>query len=181
MDGLALSLQAACWKHSSYCARSEAVISDQCAAKWPLPATTPSPGAITSASVADAVLRREAEFGINIAGARRAELKAEPLLKDRFVLICRDDHPFARHRRRTWKQVEAYPLISARQVSGNRTVLDLALAESAPGLEARYEMQRSCTAALSRAAQALRAMIRRRWPPARRRSTLRRIEPRSRL
>src|SRR5437762_318421 len=45
-----------------------------------------------SSGVADAVLRREAEFGVNIAEPYRAELTSIPLLEDRFVLICREDH-----------------------------------------------------------------------------------------
>src|SRR5215475_1071214 len=42
-----------------------------------------------SSGVADAVLRREAEFGINIAGPHHPDLVATPLLEDRFVLVCR--------------------------------------------------------------------------------------------
>src|SRR5215470_14156160 len=41
-----------------------------------------------SSGVADSVLRREAEFGINIGGARHhPDLLSTPLLEDRFVLI----------------------------------------------------------------------------------------------
>jgi len=46
-----------------------------------------------SSAVADAVLRREAEFGINIAGAHHPELMTVPLLEDQYVLICHEDHP----------------------------------------------------------------------------------------
>src|SRR5215468_11808908 len=45
-----------------------------------------------SSDVVAAVLRREAEFGIHIAGAAHPELVSAPLLSDRFVLVCRDDH-----------------------------------------------------------------------------------------
>ena len=40
-----------------------------------------------SVDVAAAVLRREVEFGINIAGAHHPELDTTPLLKDRFALV----------------------------------------------------------------------------------------------
>ena len=43
----------------------------------------------------DAVLRREAEFGVNIDEPRQTELTSIPSLEDRFVLICRDDHALA--------------------------------------------------------------------------------------
>jgi DNA-binding transcriptional LysR family regulator len=100
----------------------------------------------SSYGVADAVLRREAEFGINVAGAHDAQLVSVPLLRDRFVLICRDDHPLADHKRVSWRQLEPHPLILAGQLSGNRPLLDLALAADLPRLRSYYEVQRSSTA-----------------------------------
>ena len=98
-----------------------------------------------SFGVAEAVLRREAEFGITIAGALDPQLVSIPLLTDEFVLICRDDHALAKKRRVSWQQLQAHPLIFAGQVSGNRALLDGAL----PGtihLQSFYEVQRSSTA-----------------------------------
>jgi DNA-binding transcriptional LysR family regulator len=99
-----------------------------------------------STGVADAVLRREAEFGINIAGPHHPELSAEPLLEDRFVLICRSDHPLAKRTRVTWKELEGHPLIFAGEVSGNRPLLSAALDAQNLSLHAFYEVQRSSTA-----------------------------------
>jgi DNA-binding transcriptional LysR family regulator len=100
----------------------------------------------SSSGVAEAVLRREAEFGINIAGAYDAALVSVPLVRDRFVLICRADHPLARRRQVSWGQLEPYPLIFAGQASGNRPLLELALSADSPRLRAYYEVQRSSTA-----------------------------------
>ena len=99
-----------------------------------------------SAGVAAAVLRREAEFGINIGGAHHPDLCSVPLLEDRFVLICRSDHPLARKNRASWKQLEPYALIFAGEVSGNRPLLDAALGLQSLALHAFYEVQRSSTA-----------------------------------
>jgi DNA-binding transcriptional LysR family regulator len=99
-----------------------------------------------SSAVADAVLRREAEFGINIAGAHHPELMTMPLLEDQYVLICHEDHPLARRKRVAWKQLLPYPLIFAGQVSGNRALLDTALGANGLGLQSFYEVQRSSTA-----------------------------------
>ncbi len=99
-----------------------------------------------SSGVAEAVLRREAEFGINIAGTHHSELVTKPLLRDRFVLICRDDHALAKRKRLSWKQLEPHVLIFAGQASGNRPLLDFGLADDAPKLQAHYEVQRSSTA-----------------------------------
>jgi len=100
----------------------------------------------SSSGVTEAILRREAEFGINIAGPRHPELVSEPLLEDRFVLICREDHALARRRRVAWRQLAAHPLVFVGTASGNRSLLDAALTGPRPGLQARYEVQRSSTA-----------------------------------
>lgn len=100
----------------------------------------------SSTEVAGAVLRREAEFGINIGGPHHSELTSVPLFKDHFVLICRNDHPLARRAAVPWRQLEPHPLIFAGQVSGNRPLLDLALGPDSPSLQSHYEVQRSSTA-----------------------------------
>jgi len=99
-----------------------------------------------SSGVAEAVLRREAEFGINIAGPHQPELDSVPLLEDEFVLICREDHALARKRRVAWRQLAPHPLIFAGQVSGNRVLLDMALGNGDLALQFNYEVQRSSTA-----------------------------------
>jgi DNA-binding transcriptional LysR family regulator len=99
-----------------------------------------------SSDVADAVLRREAEFGINIAEPHHPELESVPLLEDRFVLICRKDHALADKRSLPWKRLEGHALIFAGPDSNNRPLLDLALARARIALHAFYEVQRSSTA-----------------------------------
>jgi DNA-binding transcriptional LysR family regulator len=100
----------------------------------------------SSVDVAAAVLRREAEFGINISGTHHPELAGTPLFRDRFALVCRRDHPLAKHRSVTWRQLEDHPLIFVGRVSGNRELLDTALGERELRLRLRCEVQRSSTA-----------------------------------
>jgi DNA-binding transcriptional LysR family regulator len=99
-----------------------------------------------SAGVELAVLRREAEFGIGIAGARSPELQGEPLFEDRFVLVCRDDHALAKARKLHWAQLEPHALIVPGGGSSNRPLLDGALGATAALLKPLYEVQRSSTA-----------------------------------
>lgn len=106
-----------------------------------------------SVGVAEAVLRREAEFGIKLAGPNHPELSSTPLLEDRFVLVCRDDHALARRKSISWRQLQSHPLIFAGQASGNRALLDGYLgAEGLHGnnggfaLQIHYEVQRNSTA-----------------------------------
>lgn len=100
----------------------------------------------SSEGVADAVLRREAEFGIHLAEPQHSELESVPLLQDRFVLICRSDHALAARKSVPWKRLQPYPLIFAGAESGNRPLLDLALGKGTPALQSFYEVQRSSTA-----------------------------------
>ncbi|MGL6046452.1 MAG: LysR family transcriptional regulator [Vogesella sp.] len=100
----------------------------------------------TSAGVSSAVLQREAEFGITIAGSHHAELLGVPLIEDEFVLVCRDDHPLAALPTLQWRDLEPYPLISIGQFSGNRPLLDRALEENQVTLQSLYEVQRVSTA-----------------------------------
>jgi len=99
-----------------------------------------------SLRVAEAVLRREAEFGITLVGTHDPELVGVPLLKDRFVLVCRDDHTLAGRKKLAWKELEPHPLIFSGLESGNRQLLDLALAGQNLSLNSFYEVQRSSTA-----------------------------------
>jgi len=100
----------------------------------------------TSSGVLNAVLQREAEFGINIASAHHSELSSAPLMEDDFVLVCREDHPLANRKRVIWKQLEPWPLIFIGQFSGNRPLLDQALGADNLHLHSLYEVQRVSTA-----------------------------------
>lgn len=78
----------------------------------------------------EAVANGEVEFGINITGAGRDDLQFTPLMEDPFVLACRRDHPFSRLSSITWEELQGHSLIGVSRDSGNRTVIDHALAIS---------------------------------------------------
>ena len=99
-----------------------------------------------SPEVEAAVLRREAEFGLNMETPRHRELRSVPVLKDRFVVVCRDDHPLAGKARVTWKQLEPHAMIFAGHEGGTRPLIDLAVEQKALALRPQYEVQRSSTA-----------------------------------
>jgi DNA-binding transcriptional LysR family regulator len=99
-----------------------------------------------SPAVTEAVQRRDAEFGINVAEVSHPDLVSTTLGRDPFVLVCRDDHPLARRRRASWRQLRGHPLIWTAPATANRSVLDLELAERDFELDFRYEVQRSSTA-----------------------------------
>jgi DNA-binding transcriptional LysR family regulator len=100
----------------------------------------------SSSGVAAAVLRREAEFGINMQATGHPDLVAAPLFADRMVLVCPKRHALARKRRLKWHELEGEPLILPGHESGNRPFLDVGLEQHGIALHAFYEVQRSSTA-----------------------------------
>jgi DNA-binding transcriptional LysR family regulator len=100
----------------------------------------------SSWGVAEAVQKREAEFGISMADVPFSDLESTPVLQDRFALICRRDHPLARRRRLRWTELRPHVLIVPGSGSSNRPLLDAALGPLNLQLQARYEVQRSSTA-----------------------------------
>jgi DNA-binding transcriptional LysR family regulator len=93
-----------------------------------------------------AVARGEADFGINFMGAQEGELEFKPLVEERFVVACRRDHPIARLRNVKWSQLASHDLISVNRSSGNRLLLDQALAGVAVGQAGIYETLHVTTA-----------------------------------
>jgi DNA-binding transcriptional LysR family regulator len=94
----------------------------------------------------ESIARGEVEFGINILGSTHPELTVTPWLQDPFMLICRRDHPLARKRRVSWRDLETQRLIGVSRESGNRIVLDNALAQTKLHVGWFYEVNHLSTA-----------------------------------
>lgn len=93
----------------------------------------------------ESVARGAAEFGINLTGSSHPELAFTPLVDDPFVLACRRDHPLSKRRRLTWKDLEGQAVIGVSRNSGNRTILDAALARAKVRLDFFYEVNHLTT------------------------------------
>lgn len=78
--------------------------------------------------VLSAVLRGEADFGINFTGALEGELEFETLIEERFVLACRRDHVLATRPQVRWAELSGHDYLAVGKSSGNRLLLDQALA-----------------------------------------------------
>jgi DNA-binding transcriptional LysR family regulator len=92
-----------------------------------------------------AVARGEADFGINFMGSQEPDIEFKPLLEERFVAACLRDHPLAKKRRVTWSELSQYDFISVSRSSGNRLLLDQALAHVAGRPHSIYEAQHVTT------------------------------------
>jgi DNA-binding transcriptional LysR family regulator len=87
-----------------------------------------------------AVEQGEVEFGVNLLGASDPNLTFEPLVEDPFVLACRRDHPLAEADALRWADLESHRLITVGRSSGNRAIIDAALARSRLRLQWFYEV-----------------------------------------
>ncbi len=93
----------------------------------------------------ESVARGEVEFGINFLGWTRTDIKFTPLLSDPFVLACRKDHPLAGRAVLRWDELQGFPLIGVSQRSGNRDVVEQALANSGVQLDWFFEVNHLST------------------------------------
>ncbi len=78
--------------------------------------------------VLNLVLTGEADFGINFTGAENPEIVFEPIYVENYVLAMRHDHPLAGRKELGWKETVGERYISVAKSSGNRSVIDAALA-----------------------------------------------------
>ncbi len=95
--------------------------------------------------VLSAVARGEADFGLNFMGSQEPGIEFKPLLEERFVAACRRDHPLAKKRRVTWAELAGHDYISVARTSGNRLLLDQALAGVPGRPQSIYEAQHVTT------------------------------------
>jgi DNA-binding transcriptional LysR family regulator len=87
----------------------------------------------------------ESEFGISMLGSADSDLTFTPLLEDPFVLACHREHPLAQKQEVRWRDMAGHPLIGVSRNSGNRTILDNALANSGVQLNWFYEVNHLST------------------------------------
>lgn len=95
--------------------------------------------------VLTAVSQGEADFGINFIGGQESDIEFTTLMEERFVAACRRDHPLARKKRVAWAELAAHDFITVSQSSGNRLLLDQALAGVAGRPQGIYETQHVTT------------------------------------
>jgi DNA-binding transcriptional LysR family regulator len=92
-----------------------------------------------------AVARGEADFGINMIGTQEPDIEFHTLRRERFVVACHRDHALARKRNVKWSDLREYDFMMIDKTSGNRLLLDHALADVSERPQWSYEAQHSYT------------------------------------
>lgn len=92
-----------------------------------------------------AVARGEVDFGLNFMGSQESDVEFETLSEEQFVAACRRDHPLATKKRVKWAELAQFEYIAVDKTSGNRLLLDQALAGAEAQPISMYETQHGTT------------------------------------
>lgn len=87
---------------------------------------------ITADLCVKAVRERQADFALTASIEPGVDLASEPVLTDSFHLVCREDHPLARRRRLTLRDIVALPQIRFDRASSIRQHIDAAFYPAQP-------------------------------------------------
>lgn len=93
-----------------------------------------------------AVAQGDADFGLNFTGSQENDIEFTPIQEERFVAACRRDHPLAKLKSVRWADLADHDYISVSKESGNRLLLDQALAGLARQPQSLYETHHGTTA-----------------------------------
>ncbi|MEL5362226.1 LysR family transcriptional regulator [Serratia ureilytica] len=85
--------------------------------------------------VLHSVRNAEVDFGIVVDPVQAVDLECEAVLHEPFLLLCRDDHPFATQQAVRWSALNGCRLVLQDYASGSRPLIDSALRQQ--GVEAQ--------------------------------------------
>ncbi len=85
--------------------------------------------------VLHSVRNAEVDFGIVVDPVQAMDLECEAVLHEPFLLLCRDDHPFAAQQAVRWSALNGCRLVLQDYASGSRPLIDSALRQQ--GVEAQ--------------------------------------------
>ncbi len=101
---------------------------------------------VKSNEVREAVSQADADFGLSFVDMPDGNVEFAPLFDEAFVLACRADHALSEHASVAWAELGSHAFIALARTSGNRLVLDRALAGSALQPRVAYEVQTGAAA-----------------------------------
>ena len=112
--------------------------------------------------VLHSVRNAEVDFGIVVDPVQAVDLECEAVLHEPFLLLCRDDHPFAAQQEVRWSALNGCRLVLQDYASGSRPLIDSALRQQ--GVEAQVVQEIGHPATLfPMVAEGLASASSRRW------------------
>ena len=101
---------------------------------------------LNATEVLDSVKTSEADFGIDFVGLQEPGLEFLTLLEDPFVLAVNRSHLLAHRDSVTWEEIGSQRCITVWKGSGNRLLIDTALAKANTAVTWHYETRHVTTA-----------------------------------
>jgi DNA-binding transcriptional LysR family regulator len=95
--------------------------------------------------VLTSVISGESDFGISFMGNQVPGVEFDPIHTDPFVLAMPREHPLAARKTLAWPDLESERLIAVARSSGNRQLLDDALAQAGVNPSYRFEVSHIAT------------------------------------
>ncbi|MDO8248260.1 MAG: LysR family transcriptional regulator [Rhodoferax sp.] len=91
------------------------------------------------------VVAGESDFGISFMGSQVPGVDFDPIHTDPFVLAMRREHAWAKRKTLAWSELDRERLIAVARTSGNRQLLDDALAKAGISPSYRFEVSHIAT------------------------------------
>ena len=100
---------------------------------------------VATNEVADAVAEGEADFGISSIPSLEATTQFEPLFEEQIVVALPKNHPLADSHEIGWNDLREFSLILPSRGTGNRVLIDEALARARQKITWNFEVLRTAT------------------------------------
>lgn len=91
-------------------------------------------------TVLNAVSSGRADFGMNFIGTQESGIQFRPIFTENFVLAVRKDHPLAKSKKIAWEALSQERFMTVDKNSGNRLLIEAALAKSGKHTESVIEV-----------------------------------------
>lgn len=99
----------------------------------------------TANTVLNSVVTGRADFGISFFGTQEPDVDFKAVLRESFVLAVRNDHPLATRRSVSWEELGQERFMTVSKESGNRLLIDDALAKSGKRTVSTFEVSHVMT------------------------------------
>lgn len=97
-------------------------------------------------AISPALKRNEVDIAIGTLSEEDPEITATPLLSDKLMLVCREDHRFARRKSVRWAELKDETLITLAASNPLRNLVEHNLIRVVPSFRPKYDVRFSTTA-----------------------------------
>nr|WMC98332.1 LysR substrate-binding domain-containing protein [Aminobacter aminovorans] len=97
-------------------------------------------------AISPALKRNEVDIAIGTLSEDDPEITATPLMRDKLMLVCREDHRFARQKSVRWAELKGETLITLAATNPLRSIVEHNLIRVVPNFQPKYEVRFSTTA-----------------------------------